>query len=196
MKVVDPLHDIRPDCGDGTREVELLGDVAEQAAVARDDNFGCSAPGLGAQQPKLERQLRRIALGLGDVRIDAVDECANDRWPVGMIVGKLGLHVAAELEQSRTDVARELARAEQLGDGAGRLAPPQLELEEPVRGRDVPLREKQIVLVLRVDVRDAVSVAENLDGPGETRGTEGVRRGTGEGEEKEEAHGTNMARAW
>ena len=57
----------------------------------------------------------------------------------------------------------DLARPEDLGDGPGRLAPPQLELEQPIARRGEALREEQVGLVLRVDVVDAPAIADDLD---------------------------------
>ena len=81
-----------------------------------------------------------------------------------VIVAELPLHVAAKPEQPRADVALELSTSEQFGDSAGRLSPPDLELEQAVASGGVPLSEKEIVLVLRVDVRDAGVIADDLDG--------------------------------
>jgi hypothetical protein len=63
----------------------------------------------------------------------------------------------------RADVPVELPPAEDLGHGAGRLPPPDLELEQPVARRRVTLREEQVGLVLGVDVIDAPPVGHDLD---------------------------------
>lgn len=94
--------------------------------------------------------------------------------PRGVIPVELGLEVAAEHVEARADVALELARAEDLGDGACGLAPPDLELKEPVARRGVALCEEQVVLALGVDVVDAPAVADELDGLTEARGLQRI----------------------
>ena len=98
-----------------------------------------------------------------DVGVDAAHERFDDRLAARVVVIELGVEIAAEHVQARADVALELARPEDLGDGAGRLPPPQLELEQPILRGGVALREKQVRLVLRVDVVDAPPVAHDLD---------------------------------
>jgi hypothetical protein len=61
------------------------------------------------------------------------------------------------------DVALQLLRPEDFGDGAGRLAAPQLELKQAVARRGVALGEEQVALVLRVDMVDSPAVAQHLD---------------------------------
>ena len=90
-----------------------------------------------------------------------------------MVVVHLGGHVAAVLEEAEADVAPQLVRAQHLGDRAGGLGAPHLELEEAVAGGGVSLREEEVVLGLGVDVVDAPAVADDLDG--------GLEAGDGEG---------------
>jgi len=80
-----------------------------------------------------------------------------------MVARHLTSDVAAILEQPGADVTLELTSAEQLGDGAGCLSPPDLELKEQIACRGVTLGEEEIVLILRVDVRDAGFVPKDLD---------------------------------
>jgi hypothetical protein len=77
--------------------------------------------------------------------------------------------------QPRPDVALQLLATEDLGNGTRRLSPPELELEEPIARRGVPLGEEQVVLRLRVDVIDAPGVAQDFDRLLESRN--GQRRG-------------------
>ena len=90
-----------------------------------------------------------------------------------MVVVHLDRHVAAVLEEAEADVALELVGAQHLGDGAGGLGAPHLELEEAVARGRVPLREEEVVLGLGVDVVDPPPVADDLDG--------GLQAGDGEG---------------
>ena len=90
-----------------------------------------------------------------------------------MVVVHLGGHVAAVPEEAEADVALQLVRAEHLGDRAGGLGAPHLELEEAVACGRVALREEEVVLGLGVDVVDAPAVADDLDG--------GLEAGDGEG---------------
>ena len=54
--------------------------------------------------------------------------------------------------------------AEHLRQPALYRAPPEIHLKEPVLGLHEPLREEQIVLILRGNVRDAPAVADDADG--------------------------------
>ena len=80
---------------------------------------------------------------------------------------QFGIQVALEHVQPRAAIARQLAPAGNLRHGSRGLAPPQLELEQPVPGRRVALGEEQVGLVLRVDVVDAPLVASDLHGRGQ-----------------------------
>ncbi|MNV27435.1 hypothetical protein D3C71_1185850 [compost metagenome] len=81
-----------------------------------------------------------------------------------MIAGEFGLHVAPEQEQARGAVLFDEARAKLLGHLAFTLPAPQVQLPQAVaRGRET-LREEQVILVLRIDMRDAVAVPHNLHG--------------------------------
>ena len=79
-----------------------------------------------------------------------------------MIVVQLVGHVAPDTAAAGPDVARQRPRPLDLGQGPGRLAPPELELEEPVAGGVVPLGEEQVVLVPGVDMGDPPPVAQDL----------------------------------
>ena len=145
------------------RGVELLGHVRHESLVAGDDHFGRPAPRRDAEQLELDGQQIRLAFGALYVGVDAVDERRNDRLAPLVVVPQLGREVAPEAEQAGAGVALQLAGAEHLGDRSGRAAAPDLELEEPVAGGRVALREEQVVLVLGVDVGDPPAVGHDLD---------------------------------
>ena len=131
--------------------------------MARDDDGRRPTAGRDAEHRELDWQERRRALGLGDVGVDAADERLDNRLSAWMVMCELGVEIAPEHVQPRPAVPLQFAPAQDLGDGAGRLPPPHLELEQPVlRGR-VALREEQVLLGRRVDVVDAPAVAPDLD---------------------------------
>jgi hypothetical protein len=65
--------------------------------------------------------------------------------------------------QPRTDVALQRTAPQNLGQRAGRLPAPQLDLEQPVARRQEPLRKKQVRLIPRIDVMRTPPVAQDLD---------------------------------
>ena len=117
-----------------------------QRLVTRDHDRRRPAPGLDAEHPELDRQQRRVALGLGDVRVHAAHVGLDDRLAARVIAIELVVQVAAELVQPRAAIARQLAAAEDLRDRAGRLPPPDLELEQPIPRGGVALGEEQVGL--------------------------------------------------
>src|SRR5207237_6045699 len=102
-----------------------------------------------------------------------------DRLAVRVVPVQLRLQIAAEAVQPRADVARQLLVAQNLRHGARRLAPPHLELEQPIARGRIPLYEEQVVLVLRVDVVDAPAIAQEIDRLAQAIDDERAGRGAG-----------------
>ena len=205
LKVLQLLHLLGAEHADGLRDVQLLADVGEQRVVPRDDDIGRPRRRPDPEHGEFDRQPGRIRQGPGDVRVHAADIRSDDRFAARVIPVQLRLEIAAEHVQPRADVALQLLAAEDLRDRAGRLAAPQLELEQPIARGGVALREEQIALALRVDVIDAPAVAQDLDRltqPVDTqRGAGGRRAGRAGGrsqdasEENHFSHGAMLARA-
>jgi len=65
--------------------------------------------------------------------------------------------------QPGTRVVVERFRPEGFSQAAFSPAAPDLELPQPVLRHHVPLREEQVVVIPRVDVRNALLVADDLD---------------------------------
>ena len=76
----------------------------------------------------------------------------------------LAVDVAAELDAARHRIAFDEIPAEDLGQPALNRAPPEIHLKEAVLRLHEPLREEQIVLILRGNVRHAPAVADDPDG--------------------------------
>src|SRR5262249_15635014 len=72
-------------------------------------------------------------------------------------------------EQPRLPIPLEGPRPENFREPAFAVPAPHLELPQTIRGRDVTLREKQVVDRLRVDVRNAPLVADDVDRRTKTR---------------------------
>ena len=153
---------------------ELLVDVAEEALVSRDDDVGGPASGRDPEHTQLGRDQRGVVRRLVHVGVDALDKCTDNGCAVRMIAREFGGQAAAVLEEARSLVTREFAPADDLRHGARRLTPPHFELEGAVACGRVALREEEVVLVCRVDVRNAPAVAEYLHPAREPRKVEGV----------------------
>ena len=153
---------------------ELLADVAQQALMSRDHNLGRPFAGRDPQHAELGGDERRIARRFVHVRVYAVNKGADDCGAARMVARQFGGHATAVLEQARALVALQLATADDLGHRARGLASPHLELEGAIARRGVALGEKEIVLVLRVDVGDAPPVAQHLHRLGKARDAKGI----------------------
>ena len=137
---------------------------------------GVQRPGLMPSIVNSIGSSARRALGFGDVGVDATHERFDDGLAARVIVIQFGVEIAAEHVQPRADVAIDLTRPENLGDRSRRLPPPHLELEQPISGRGIALREEQVVLGLGVDVVDAPAVAHDFDRLRNTRRPAASRR--------------------
>ena len=108
--------------------------------------------------------LRQIVLMRIYVGVDAGGESFQDGACVGRVIGVLGRHRSAITQQAGVDVALHRRRAHHFRQAALAGTLPQLHLEQPVAGRDITLREKQVVLIPGVDVGHAPGVAQHFDG--------------------------------
>ena len=146
-------------------------DFRERSGAALDERVGAaqqivSRPVFG--QPAGQREfLRRTRARDRDPRVDAADECAGDGPGVGSVARPVGVDVSAILDAPRHDVALDEIRAEHLRQPALDGAAPEIHLKQPILRLDEPLREEQIVLVLRGDVRYAPAVADDRDWRGQ-----------------------------
>ena len=153
---------------------ELFLDVAQQALVTRDHDVGRPSAWCDAQHAKLGGDECRIACRFVHIGVHAVYEGTDDRRAARMVARQVGSKASPILEQSRTLIALQLARANHLGHRARRLASPHLELECPIARRGIALREEEIVLVLRVDVGHPPPVAQHFHRLNKARDTQGV----------------------
>ncbi|MNL57532.1 hypothetical protein D3C87_1811060 [compost metagenome] len=106
----------------------------------------------------------RVGLYPIHIGVDAGGKRGQDGLAFGVIAGEFGLHVAPEQEQARGAVLFDEARAKLLGHLAFTLPAPQVQLPQAVARGGKALREEQVILVLRIDMRDAVAVPHNLHG--------------------------------
>ena len=155
--------------------------LASEAVKSADDNGGSPVAGLHAGDFEFGSQQSRVPAGFGDPGVDAIDERRDDGRAARMIPVHFLGEVAAVHEKPVADVALQFLSAGDFSHGAGGLTAPQFQLEEPVAGDVIPLREKEVVFVFRVNVGDAPFVAEDFDGLLETGERElfSGRRGTG-----------------
>ena len=117
---------------------------------------------LDSQHDEFLRQLGRVLQRLIDISIHTLDEAFNDSAPMGMIDGQFLIHIAAEQELPRADIARNFLGSQNLGQRAFGAAAEQLELKQAVARRVITLRKEQVVLVLGIDMRDAPAIFQDL----------------------------------
>ena len=146
--------------------------------MARDDDIRSPRLRLDAKELELNRQRRRILRGFRNRGVYPVDKGVDDDFAVRVVPVQFGLQVAAESMQPRADVALQLFRPENLGHGPRGLAPPHLELKQPIAGGGKALREEQIRFVPRINVVEPPPIAKHLDRLGEPGdGQRRARRG-------------------
>src|SRR6516162_2304339 len=99
------------------------------------------------------------ALYVSNVGVDAGGEGRQDLRRIGGITAKLLRLVAPVAQTPRVDVALNGRWAEDFGKASLSRALPQFHLKQTILCRDESLCEEQVVLITRVDVRNAPTVA-------------------------------------
>jgi len=108
-------------------------------------------------------------------RVHAADEGLSDGFDVRSITRPFDRHVPAELHPPRHRIALGEVWAEHLRQPSLRAPPPEVHLKEAVLRLDESLREKEVGVALRVDVRYAPSITHDTHGIRELGGDEGSR---------------------
>ncbi len=98
-----------------------------------------------------------------NVGVDAVGECGEDGERVGGVAFVFGFHVAAIAQRAGVHVTGQSGGAEDFGEASLAGAFPEFHLKETILSGDDALGEKQVMLVLGVDVGDSPAVAEDID---------------------------------
>src|ERR1022692_4030989 len=121
-------------------------------------------PRVGGKSCELKLDWEAGAAGRGEARnvsVDAVGECREDGERVRGIAFIFGFHVAAITQGAGIHVAGQEGGAEDFGEASLTGALPEFHLKKAILGGDDALREKQVVLVLSVDVGDSPSITED-----------------------------------
>src|SRR6516164_1067287 len=108
-------------------------------------------------------------LYVGDVSVDACGEGRQDLPCIGGITAILLRHVTPVPQAPRADVALNGRWAEDFGKAPLSRALPQFDLEQTILCRDETLCEEQVVLITRIDMGDAPTVALHAHGMVQTR---------------------------
>ena len=116
------------------------------------------------QDDELGRQRPLVALDQG---IDAGGIGLEHGSGVRREIGEIGFGDAIDAEDTEKLVGAEAGLAEQLREPAGADPPAHFHLPEPILGVHVAEREGGVGLRAGIDVRDAVPVADDLDGRAE-----------------------------
>ena len=128
---------------------------------AEDDRFG--GPGIRDNPCELELHREGVTVLL-DIRVHTVRMCGKEALGVRMIARPLRLVPRpSEHHQAGPPVVVERVRAKDLGKPSFMPAAPHLHLPEPILRHHIALREEEVVVVLRVDVRYPPLVPDDLD---------------------------------
>ena len=157
--------------------IELVGEVRGEV-LGHDDGDEervARLPGFGEVVEDMELDGESVgsvggvgaAVG-GDVGVDAIGVGLELVELVGGKDGDGAVGGGAELEDALLAVVLDERGAEDLGEGAGPVAAEGVHLEEAVGGSDVALGEEQVVEIGGVDGGNALRVAGDGDGGGET----------------------------
>jgi hypothetical protein len=163
LEIEEISHLLGPDRVYGLGEGHFVTDVPEKAVVTRNHDLRCPVSGFDAEQIELDGQERGIFLCVVDISVDSPDKGCDDFFSVRMVVIHLLPYVHTGFEEASADVFFESFRPEDLCESASGLPSPDFKLEEAVSGHIESLREKEVFLVLRIDVRDPPSVLDDLD---------------------------------
>ena len=136
-------------------------ELPERCPRDRDRVHGAPGRRLDAQHVELDRQ---VVAERGDGRVDASAAYASSSRRVSGGCSAC----SASATRSKRSVRAALSpcqrgRSQDLGQGAVRPAPSVLKLPEPILGHHEPEAGVGVLLGLGEDVRDAVTVADDLD---------------------------------
>ena len=173
---------------DIARQIELGARIAQgdRGLGAEQRQLRAPAPGREAGEPELDG---KVGARLLDERVDAGRERLEDPPALGVIAAPLPVIPGpAVAQQPGQPVVRQIVRAQDPGQLAGPDPAVHVHLPEPVLGLDVALREEKVVRGAGVDVGNAPTVPDHLDGvaqsgelgPALDAGERGFREG-GEG---------------
>ena len=111
-------------------------------------------------QPK--RGLETVLMSV-DISVDAADERVHLRAHLGRISRNTVVREFLRIEQPVNVIALDLVGAEHFGEASLCQPPTHLELEQSILRLRVSERPREVDPILRIDVRDAVGVANHLD---------------------------------
>ena len=157
---------------------EHLGDpvVVEHLGHVDADEEGvgdCPRLGTIAKNAEFERKSLTLLL-LRDV---GVHTACVDLEIVLVTVGEVLDRVFGEVTKSKNallTIVRESGRAEDFAELAGRVAAREIHLPETILSGDIALREEEVVEIVSTDVRDALLIADDLDGRAKSGGRNGA----------------------
>ena len=152
----------QPDDGDQPRAKDLV------------DRIAARQKRIGAIQQVVRRPELRLPAGQHEFlgrplarqrhpRVHTADERLGDRFRAGPIAFPLNVEIATILNPPRHRVALDEVGAEDLGQPPLHRSPPQVHLKQAILRLREPLREEEIAVVLRVDVRHAPPVADDTN---------------------------------
>ena len=121
-----------------------------------------------AQQAEFERQEIGVFPHMLNIGVDARHKSGDNFFSSRVVEAILLLQVAAKAQQPRPDIAFQGFRPLDLGHCSSDTPAPDLKLEQAVSCGVIALGEKQVVLILGIDVGNAPAVGQDFDRLAET----------------------------
>src|SRR5437660_2846653 len=162
LKILQILYLVGTQRTYGLREIQLLIHIGQQPVETRDDDCRRPLARSNSEHSEFRREQICIFLCLTDIGVNSFDERFDDGLAVRVVPIEFLLQISAKHEKPRADVSLEFLSPQDLRHSPSGLPPPNFKLKEAIARHVVTLSEKQIVLVLRIDVRNAPTVRENL----------------------------------
>ncbi len=118
---------------------------------------------LVVQVTELERQPVRMLLQPIDIGVDARDEASEHALRIRPVRGPFAPDITAIEEQARRPVLFDEGRTKDFSQSAEAAPAPEVYLKQPVPGHDEALREEQVILAARVQMRNTPAIHQYLD---------------------------------
>ena len=152
MKILQLLNHVLTDSTHRTSGAELSANISQQALMAGNNNLLGPVSQLDPQQLERQWELFGVLQGLINIGINSMYKGTHNIYTAFVIVTQLLLHVSSKLKQPGAMISVDHSWAKNFSRGASCLGSPDFKLKESIAGSAIALREKQIMLSLRINM--------------------------------------------